>query len=261
LKLYNSDPEVSDQFGEYALWWGDGPVIDIDPPLLPCGRLHGGPSYFQLDVSWTSSPLVLPVDTNQLLLFENQFLKREYAQQLQPTAKVLDWISSTLPQIAVYNSHFRSSKFSIPLSVYDKITWYLVYGTGSILQAFQYLELPDYNNVSYPLFDQDSYGQPAGNSIDEPNQFVGWTLLLVRQIFSLTESPAPLSFPLGILDLAPGGLPPSGGGPYVSYHTYGAWSLTPDNSVFDPTVPTIWQSYHNPLGFPPHQITLTPWQP
>ena len=123
------------------------------------------------------------------------------------------------------------------------MTWYLVYGNGGPLDAYQYLDLPDYSQLSLSLQDQDSYGQQAGNEIDQPNQFIGWTLLLVRQVFTVTGDAPPV----------------------VTYHTYGAWSLVqPANGsppIFYPEEDTLWLPYFNPLNFPLHQITLSPWQP
>ena len=283
--MYLSDPtsraDNLDQFGQYELFWFDDDLLPpLGPALFPCGRLHSSPAYFTIDITWTDlldplpgprSVLSLdsftpqsyfhqPVDTAQLLLFKDIFVKREPLLPPSPTAIIYDWLTTTAPLLAYTCAHFRSSKFSIPETVYDKMSWYLVYGVGDIIQPVQFLDQIDYTALNYNLLDKDAYGLQAGQQFDQPNEYIGWTLLLVRQVFTVPDNQPN----------AP---------PVVSYHTYGAWTLpqptTTDllpffqttfdqisgEAYFDPTIKSKWFPYYNPLAFPAHFLTLSPWQP
>lgn len=236
--MYRSDPEVSKQFGEYQTFWEIPPVF-----FVPCGRLHGGPSYYTVDAVWDD---LVPVDEGQLALFKDVWLKREYAQKFVPTAILTDWVQTTMPKIQVNNAHFRSNKFTIPQTVYFNMTWYLFYGSGGGVSGYQFLDPPeDYSSLSASLLDYDSIGTA--------DAYFGWTLMLIRQIFTIAPD-APPDSP-----------------PQVEYHIYGTWSLAQPNTpaftqaageaIFTPEEKTLWYPYRNPLNFPPHHLVLTPWQP
>ena len=142
--MYLSDLAIRgdrlDQFGQNELFW------NRDLLLSPCGYLHGGPAYYRLEVSWKD---LLPVDSSQLALFENVFLKREMMQQYVAAADIISWTLHTIPKIEAYNPHFRSSRFTVTDTGYFGMTWYLVYAQIQPigLEAFQFGEQADYTNI------------------------------------------------------------------------------------------------------------------
>ena len=240
--MYLSNPEVSRQFGEYALWWASySPVLKNDPLFLPCGRLHAGPSYFLVDAKWNS---LQPVDQGQAALFKDVYIKREYATQQQFAADVPTWALNVLPAYDYNFPHFRSKMFTVPDTFYEGMTWYLVYGAGSVaLEDTDAADVTVYD-INYELQDYDSFGiagAGAGAGI-----YYGWTLLLVKKNIIPSQVQGSLAM-----------------------HTdcFGAWAIdvspspTPQDSIFTPEITTKWKIYYNPLNFPPHHLNLTPWQP
>jgi hypothetical protein len=238
--MYLSNPEVSKQFGEYALWWDDyGPVLKNDPLFMPCGRLHAGPSYFLVDAKWNS---IQPVDQGQVALFKDVHIRREYAAQVPDFTDITDWAVNILPAYDYSQPHFRSKMFTVLDTFYQGMTWYLVYGAGSVTLDDTDATAVIYYRIKHYQQDYDSLG--VSGSFPDPSIYYGWTLLLVKKtiIASLIQDSLAM---------------------HIS--CFGAWALdtspTTQDSIFTPEITTKWNIYHNPLNFPPHHLNLTPWQP
>jgi hypothetical protein len=239
--MYLSNPEVSKQFGEYALWWEDHEhVLKNDPLFMPCGRLHAGPSYFHIDAKWNS---IQPVDQGQVALFKDVCIRREYVVQQPLSADAVTWALNTGPEYDYSLPHFRSKTFTVPDTFYQGMTWYLVYGAGSVtLEDADATDVTAYD-IQYGLQDYDSFG--INGSYPDLTVYYGWTVLLVKKTIIASSVVDSLAMHISC---------------------FGAWALdvdhtTPQDSIFTPEITTKWNIYHNPLNFPPHHLNLTPWQP
>lgn len=217
--------------------WSNSPLrvppyyLTPSPPLqqgMPTGRLDFVPPFFTVTPTWES--LLPPAD--QLILFDEVLLKRELIQQYIPHAIVNQWLVYIQPLLTYTRSHW-TSQINRTL-VGGSVHWYLFYGTIDDFGAIQFLDPgPDQTALSTALFDVDS---SAGQ---------GWLLCLANKLFALPTPPSP---------------------PVLSFHIYAAYALDQPPSpqpfvFFDPTVPSVWLPFQNLLNFPPHYLTLAPFQP
>ena len=296
MPLLHSDLSGPSQVAQNDLWLYDRAQFP-GGRLFPSGRLHSLPSYFRVNVTWTftvpATPTTYTQDggsiysfvagrpaflltppPNQLFMFDNIQLQRDPIQKYVPDTIPPYWFRNTKPKAVYERAHFvspfcgvarpKEHKPEDPL-VHQNVRWYLVYSAG--IADFDGVNFDDQAGYAPALdfsmqdgfdsFGSDSSGQEGGSIT-----LGGWVLLLVRQEFKVSAGSIFLDPITGFYQITD-----PGGTLTVLYHLYGGWALTPPLSpfapspIFSPLVASSWTIFRNDLHWPPHTLTLTPFQP